>query len=293
MSVYNEMKIFSDIKISSKLIADVVIYRIKKREMANLFASISLMLLSSFPISEMAIRVFYGLCLNALVYFVNDYYDVEIDLQNPKRDRERVLFLSNHRFHALFSLFFLFFLLFLWALFYSKGLFIPLMGGVITCWLYSSWLKKVPIADIVSMALWGGIMSTTGIKPDSTHGWLLIAQLALFSACFESVQTIRDRLGDKSAGIKTTAVFLGITGARNLTKVLICLSSVYAILFLHRILGFFIAVPAFFLPIEQEKTEIFWNRIRVIFGLTWLAMILHFYIDKSTFGFIYATILKK
>ncbi|MFH1438331.1 MAG: UbiA family prenyltransferase, partial [Pseudomonadota bacterium] len=177
-----------------------------------------------------------------------------------------------------------------WAAFYCPGLLFPLIGGVGVCWVYSARLKRVAIADVLMMTLWGGIMPSTGISLDSSSGWILVGQLALFSSCFETIQTLRDRESDARGGFATTAVFLGERKTKVLIRVLICLAAAYCILLLHYLFGLFMIIAAL-IPVPAGSVEAYWNRIRLILGLTWLAVLVQFYLYNSPHGLIYANIL--
>jgi 4-hydroxybenzoate polyprenyltransferase len=284
------MKILSDISACARLLADVVSYRIRKREMANLFATASIMIALHNEKLDIVVRLIFGAVLNALIYLINDYYDIEIDFNSGTRERDKVLFLRDHRRQALASMIILFLGLAAWAVFYYSGLLLPLLGGVGLCWLYSARLKRVPIADILVMAAWGGVMPAAGIFLDSRVGWLLLGQLALFAACFEVIQTLRDKESDGLAGIRTTAVFLGERRTRILLKVLICATALYCVLVLHYIFGLFVFIAAV-IPVHVQKMDAYWNRIRLIFGLVWLAVLVQFYIHGSPLSLFYAKII--
>lgn len=283
------MYFFSNIGIAFKLVADVVVYRIRKREMANLFAAFSIMIALHNEILDIFMRLLFALVLNTLVYLINDYYDVDIDFQSGSRDKSKVAFLRNHRAHARFAMVFMFLTLAAWAGVYYPGLALPLVGGAGICWLYSARLKHIPFADITSMIFWGGIMPTAGIFLDSLCGWLLAAQLALFSACFETIQVLRDRESDSRAGMRTTAVYLGEEKTEGLLRVLLCLNALYCIAVLHKIFGLFLFV-AILLPISARKMDEYWNRTRLVFGLVWLALLVQFYLYDTPLGLLYAGI---
>jgi len=284
------MAILSNIGAWGRLVIDVVVYRIRKREMANLFAALSIMIALHNEILDAGVRLLYAFFLNVLVYLINDYYDVDIDIQAESRDRAQVTFLKDHRPQARSLIVFLTLVLALWAAVYYRGLLLPLLGGAGICWLYSARLKRLPFLDVVAMIFWGGIMPATGILLDSRSGWLLVLQLALFSSCFETIQTLRDRESDARAGMTTTAVFLGERRTRLLLRFLFFTNALYGALVLHRIFGLFLFV-AILLPIKAEGMNEYWNRVRLIFGLVWLATLVHFYLYDSPAGLFYAKLL--
>jgi len=284
------MKLFSDTAACVRLVADVISYRIRKREMANLFAAVSIMIALHNEKLDIIVRLLFAAVLNTLVYLINDYCGIEEDLKSGTRDRGKVLYLKEHKGQALASMIALFLGLAVWAAFYYPGLFLPLIGGAGICWLYSAKLKGVPLADVLAMTAWGGVMPAAGIFLDSKNGWLLLAQLALFSACFETIQTLRDRESDSLAGMRTTAVFLGERRTRILLTLLICATALYCILVLHYLFGLFFFVAAV-IPVPSGKIDAYWNRVRLIFGLAWLAVLVQFYIHGSPLSLFYASIL--
>jgi 4-hydroxybenzoate polyprenyltransferase len=284
------MAILSNIGASGRIMVDVVAYRIRKREMANLFAALSIMIALHGEILDLVVRLLFAFFLNVLVYLLNDYYDVDIDIQAESRDRAKVTFLKNHMPQARGLIIFLTLVLAGWAAAYYPGLLLPLLGGAGICWFYSAKLKHMPFLDVVAMTFWGGIMPATGIFLDSPNGWLLVIQLALFSSCFETIQTLRDRESDSLAGMTTTAVYLGERRTRLLLRILFIVNALYGILMLHRIYGLFLLV-AVLLPVKSGAMNEYWNRVRLIFGLVWIATLVQFYLYDSPLGLFYATLL--
>ena len=281
------MGLLSHSRVAARLVTDVVVYRLKKREMFNFFAALSIMVALRGRPQDIVVRLLFAFALNILVYLINDYFDVELDLQTETRDRGKVVFLKEHKSQARVLMVAGFLALAVWASIYDPGLLAPLTGGAGICWLYSARLKRVPIADVISMTFWGGFMPMVGIFLDSRNGWLLIGQLALFSSCFETIQTLRDRESDRLAGMATTAVYLGERGTTILLRALFLVNALYAILLLHRIFGLFFLVAAA-LPVVTGKMDAYWNRVRLIFGLSWLAILVQFYLYDFPLGLIYA-----
>jgi len=284
------MALLSNIGASGRLMVDVVVYRIRKREMANLFAGLSIMIALHSEFLDIIIRLLFAFFLNVLVYLINDYHDVDVDIQTETRDRSKVAFLKDHRPQARGLIIVLTLVLAGWAAAYYPGLLLPLLGGAGICWFYSARLKHLPFLDVVAMIFWGGIMPTTGILLDSPKGWLLVIQLALFSSCFETIQTLRDRESDSRAGMTTTAVYLGERRTRFLLRILFLANALYGTLVLHRIFGLFLFV-AILLPINSGRMNEYWNRVRLIFGLVWLATLVQFYLYDSPLGLFYAKLL--
>src|SRR6185503_9069001 len=138
----------------------------------------------------------------------NDYYDVERDLA-AGRAPEKSRYLAEHRKAALGAQLGLALLLFALALYFSVELVLTTAVGAGLCWLYSARLKGVAYADIAAMAVWGIVMPLVAVPYTSRLGWALVIQLGLFSACFETIQVIRDADQDRQVGLETSAVRLG------------------------------------------------------------------------------------
>jgi 4-hydroxybenzoate polyprenyltransferase len=255
-----------------KILADVAIFRLKKLEMANMFAALTIMLAISLPLYDIIVRFGYGVLLNLLAYLTNDYYDVDQDLASPNKDHKKALFLKANMRAAMVAQIVLAAILAVVALLWSPGLIIVLLSGAGICWIYSWKLKRLPYIDVVGMIIWGVTMPLVGFPLDKGLGWCLVAQLALFSACFESIQIIRDYDEDVRSGVLTTAVRLGVPRTLVLLKLFMVLSAGYAILMINRWFGVVLLVPLF-LPLQMDKVHVYWNQVRVVMGLVWLAMI--------------------
>ncbi len=268
-----------------KILFDVAVFRLKKLEMANMFAAVAIMLAIHLPLVDMAVRFGFGLLLNLLAYLTNDYYDVDQDLASPNKDHRKARFLKTHMRAAMVAQIVLAVILAVVGAMWSPGLVVALIAGAGICWVYSWKLKRYPYVDVMAMISWGVAMPLIGFPLDSMLGWSLVAQLALFSACFESIQIIRDHDEDVRSGVRTTAVRLGIPRTLFLMRLFMILSSVYAILVLHRWFGLALIVTLL-IPFPKGKAHIYWNRVRVVMGLIWLAMIAWIYWYGCSKGFL-------
>jgi len=79
-----------------KILSDVLVFRVRRLEMANLAGALSIMGVLGLAVEEVAVRVVFALLLNLLVYLNNDYCDIAWDLQAPIRDREKTTFLRKN-----------------------------------------------------------------------------------------------------------------------------------------------------------------------------------------------------
>jgi len=252
-----------------KIVFDVARYRLQRLEMANLAAALAIMLALRLPGFEVVARLAFGLLLNLLVYLNNDWFDLEDDLANSTRDREKTQYLAAHRDAAKRAQFGLLGLLAGFALVWGGGLLWPLVFGAGVCALYSAWLKRRPFVDILAMMLWGIAMPAVAVPPGYGAGWPLLAQLALFSGVFETIQVLRDREIDERLGISTTAVVLGRAPTQVLARGLLVLCGLYAAWCFHPLLLLPPALAAA-LPIPPRDLEPYWHRVRLLLGPTLL-----------------------
>jgi 4-hydroxybenzoate polyprenyltransferase len=268
-----------------RIFYEVIAYRVRKREMANLAAAAAIMTALRLPARELVVRFAFGVLLNVLAYLTNDYCDIEVDLASPDKDHEKASFLSAHRREALFLQVGIAAVLFVWGLYWDLSLLLSLAFGAGICWVYSAWFKRVALLDIVSMAFWGMAMPLCAVPMHQSVGWLLLVQLGLFSTCFETMQVVRDRRADAAIGLRSTAVVIGERASLVLARVLMAASGIYAILVLDRYVGM-IVFGAAFLPLSERNAERSWDHVRWVFGVAWLGLIASIVVRSSTFGWI-------
>jgi 4-hydroxybenzoate polyprenyltransferase len=264
-----------------KILVDVLDYRLRRLEMANLAGAVSVMLALRLSLGEIAVRSLFALILNVLAYLINDVLDLERDLASG-RAPDKTRFLAEHKRSALAAEAALALALVVIALWFEPWLLVPGVLGAGICWIYTAYLKRTPLFDVLAMTLWGAAMPLCAISPESKLGWALIALLALFSTCFELIQVLRDRPGDAALDIRTTAVHFGPERTLLALRVVMLLSALYAIVVLHR----FIAVALLLAPLLPGRgdPERYWNRVRVVFGLTWLALLVAIAVSGSSHG---------
>ncbi len=255
-----------------RILAGVALFRLKKMEMANMFAAAAIMLALRLSWLDMGIRFGFGILLNLLAYLTNDYCDVDQDLSSPNKDHTKARYLKAHMGSAMGAQIALVVFLAVTAWAWSPGLLVALTAGAGICWIYSFKLKRIPYVDVLAMILWGVAMPLVGFPLDRTLGWILVGQLALFSACFESIQVIRDHDEDVASGIKTTAVRLGVPATKIMLRGFMVLSAAYATLLINRWIGLALLV-SLVVPFKKEAADVFWNRQRAVMGTVWLAMI--------------------
>jgi 4-hydroxybenzoate polyprenyltransferase len=267
-----------------KILVDVLAYRLRKLEMANMVAAIAIMLALRLPARELAVRTGYALLLNLLAYLTNDYYDVEHDLAGG-REPDKTRFLAAHRREALGAQLGLAALLLAIGVLTYPGLILAAVAGAGICWAYSARLKHRAYADVIAMTLWGVAMPLVAVPLESRLGWALVLQLGLFSACFELIQVMRDHDEDRARGIETTAVRLGQTRTLTLARVMMLLSAAYAILVLQRWFGLLL-LAAPLVPVGRDVSR-YWNRIRMTLGVVWLATLVWVFFTSASAGWLF------
>lgn len=259
------------LRVSWRIAADVAVYRLRKREMGNLATSLTLAFALGLAPVDLASRAGFGALLNLFVYLVNDCFDVGIDLRAPGRDNARTRFLAEHLTAAWATVGALAALLCAWGALHSRGLLLTALVNVVVIVVYSRVLKHRPGLDLVAMAAWGLSMAMVGFPLHSAVGWRYAGLLALLCMVTEAVQVLRDEPSDRAAHVRTTAVVLGPRATAVIARGLIVASALYAAALLHPI-GAALALGAF-VAFDPERANASWDRLRALFGLTWLALL--------------------
>jgi 4-hydroxybenzoate polyprenyltransferase len=254
-----------------KVIAATVVYRIRKLEMANLAAAVSIALALKLPFVDVIVRATFAFVLNALVYLNNDYVDIQIDLSSADKDRTKTRYLADHKLAALVAQWTLVALLIAISVVHDLGLLVPLVAGGGICWWYSAQLKHRPYFDIGAMIVWGVTMPLCGTPIAHPVGLRMALQLGLFSGVFEAIQVVRDADEDAQEGVRTTAVVLGKDRTMQLARVLMFASSAYAAAFLQP-LAAAVSLLAFAVPFDERAVEQYWTRVKLIYGVSWVVI---------------------
>jgi 4-hydroxybenzoate polyprenyltransferase len=252
-----------------KIITDVVVFRLRKLEMANLAGAVSIAVALNLPILDIAVRTVFAFFLNVLVYLNNDYVDIELDLSSSDKDAQKSRFLKDNLRSALLAQWVMVGLLAVAAVAYDVGLLVPLIAGGGICAWYSAVLKRRPYVDILAMMIWGVTMPLCGSPVESVLGLCLALQLGLFSGVFEAIQVMRDSDEDAQEGVRTTSVVLGKARTLLLARALMVLSSGYALLVMHPAAAAITAL-ALFLPFDPQRVERYWTRVKLTYGVAWL-----------------------
>jgi 4-hydroxybenzoate polyprenyltransferase len=261
-----------------RIIWEALLYRVKRREMNNALTTTSLMIAFHLAWGDVAFRAGYAIVLNVYVYLMNDYFDVELDLASPQKDQAKARYLADHRAAAVGALGGLGALLLGGALAHSRLLVIAFGANSLILFVYSAWLKRKPMVDVVTMGLWGVSMALVGLPATSSAlGWRLIGLLGLLCSCFEVIQVVRDEPGDRVTQIVTTAVLLGVRRAAWLFRALVVLGAAYGCAALRS------PVPAALLlavtlPLTPERADRTWDLCRGLFGVVWGGVLAQVYL---------------
>lgn len=274
---------------AGRIVADVLVYRLRRLEMANLMAAGALLVALRVPPAEGALRLGFAFVLNILAYLINDHLDVEQDLAQG-RALEKTKYLHDHRRASIVAQVSLALTLAAVGVGLERpSLVLSLIGGAGLCWVYTQYLKRIAFLDILAMTAWGVAMPLAAVPFDSPVGWVLLGQLGLFSTCFETIQVLRDRDEDAADSVKTTAVVLGARATLWLGRGAMLLAAGYAVLLVHRWIGLGLLLAPL-VPIRGDADASafasYWNRIRLVFGLTWLAIIASVFFSGSSFGWL-------
>ncbi|HEX3597621.1 MAG TPA: UbiA family prenyltransferase [Polyangiaceae bacterium] len=271
-----------------RIVFGVVVFRLKKLEMANLAAALAIALALRLGFVDVAVRLAFAFALNIVVYLNNDYIDVELDLASTNKDTSKSSYLAEHLRAAFWAQVVLVALLSAGAFVYDAGLLFPIIVGGGICWWYSAILKRRPFWDIVAMMIWGLAMPMCGSPVERTLGWCLAAQLGLFSGVFESIQVMRDAEADaEEADVRTTGVVLGVRRTLMLARALMIVCSVYAALVMNPIAAA-VSVGALLVPFTANDIAKYWTRVKLAYGVTWLIVCGFVFLQQRSSGLVWA-----
>jgi 4-hydroxybenzoate polyprenyltransferase len=159
---------------------------------------------------------------------------------------------------------------------HGAGMLLCFVATTVVIAAYSLWLKKRPVLDLLSMGAWGVTMAMVGFPVGSRPGWWLAGLLGLLCMVTEAVQVIRDEASDRAARIRTTAVVVGPAVCGWIGRGLVVVAAVYAAAVLHRWFGLGLLLGVL-VPLSAAHIGRSWDLLRILFGLTWLAILISFY----------------
>jgi len=268
-----------------RLLADSATYRVSRREGGNLVTSMTLALALALPIGDVTYRLLFGILLNLFVYLLNDCIDVRIDLVASGRDVERTRRLHEHISEGWAMVIVLGAPLAVLGAVHSVGLLVTFVINAVLIAAYSRWLKRLPVVDILAMAGWGLAMAMVGFPLDLSAGWRFAVLLAILCAVTEVVQVVRDFSSDRRAGLRTTAVVLGIGPTVWIGRGLIFVAAAYTFLALNPIVAVALLLASL-VPLDESNAVRSWDRLRIIFGLAWLTLLICHRFDLGPGGWL-------
>jgi len=256
------------VKVSYKLLSDAIIDRLKRMEANSLLTNLMILIAFKFGFIHILIRMAFTFFMNALVYFINDFIDVEIDLASEEKDHTKALYIKEHKRTAFALIVCTSALLLVLALLYSKSVCFGVILSLLIIFLYTDYFKNMPIFDILGCLVWGMAMAWPAIPDFSPQGIKLIFLIGLFTATFEVVQCVKDYEFDLKYNLRTTPIVIGIPNAFLLLRCLYVLAALYTVFMLHEIIGAVLLIPIFFST--QQKMADYWMKLRVVYGGVWI-----------------------
>ncbi len=161
----------------------------------------------------LAFLLFFIFPANIFLYGINDIFDTQTDVKNPKKFSHEHLLQYHERLPLIATMVSIFLLTVVSFLFLTKLQVLLLASFLFLSFAYSSppfRFKEIPFADAYSNILYafpgffGYALFTGAMVPP------LVFQMALFwTAGMHALSAIPDISVDKQAGITTTAVYLG------------------------------------------------------------------------------------
>jgi len=263
-------------KICFRLLADTFVDRLRRLEANTIFTNLLLLLAFHFNVLDFIVRMFVTIYINILAYFINDFIDVDVDLQAQEKNHAKALFIKENKRTAFALIVFMSTFLLVFTLFYSKSVCFGVILVLFVIFIYTDYFKNRAYLDIFGCFLWGMAIPWIAIPDFSMEAIKLIVLLGLFSCCTEIAQCIKDYESDKKYGLKTTPIVLGIPKTFWAARIIYVVAAAYAIFILRQPMGVLAALPVFF-STSQPITR-YWLKLRAVFGTVWLVIMARVYL---------------
>ena len=257
-----------------RLLADAIVDRLKRREANSLATNLMLLLAfhAHFHFLDIAFRMAVTFALNVLVYFINDFIDVEIDLANEAKDHRKALYIKKHKRTAFALIVCASAATLILTLSYSRSVCFGVILALLVIFLYTDYFKNMAYFDVLGCFLWGVAMAWPAIPDFSWSGIKLILLIGIFTASFEIVQCIKDYDADSQYDLKTTPIVIGIPASFRLLKAVYIVAAVYTMIVLGAWYGIFLLVPIWF--DTNEEMDAYWMKLRIVYGLFWVVLMI-------------------
>lgn len=247
-----------------------LVRRLKQGEGVLLAINASIILYASAPLPTMGAQLLISLLVLALLYSYNDLHDCYLDRKNPKKDQELVSLLIAHRprFYRVLALqaaiTLLLAILFIGTTSVQAIISILLMNA-----LYSGYLKKVPVIDVIWIALFGAVYVAILEVPLDYRIFVLVGVMTGISHIY---QALGDRSVDRQNEVRTTAVF-----SPNVASGLLLGFCAVLFLVLEHFFGLPIGLTAL-LPYGLHRamadSRRVWLLSKIYFAIIWLSLLL-------------------
>jgi len=258
--------------VAFRILRDVVVYRIRNHEMANVASSLSIMVAMRLEWRDAAVRFVFSMALNAAVYLINDIFDAAADRVSENKDACKTAYLQEHKREAWQAVGIPVAIMVALGLVWNHELLVVLAVTSVAFVAYSAKLKRVAFLDLPTIfvcAVTGSMMAFPLNKP---MGWCLVGLLGCFAMCFQTVQMVRDHDEDAAFGTRTTAVALGTRYTMWLHRGLLAVAALYTSLWVHRWVGAAMLLVVL-LPFDAKRATVHWSRLRLALGIAWLAVV--------------------
>jgi 4-hydroxybenzoate polyprenyltransferase len=178
------------------------LHRVRRGEGALLAVNLSLVAHRGVADAGAGAQVLVSALTIGLMYALNDLYDAPLDANNPKKDPALIAVYLEHRRTGAVAIALL--------TLATLALAFATLGGPATAAVagtmfanvvYSTFLKGVPVVDVVWCGLWGALYAAI-----VTASPLLLAVVALMTAVCHLYQALDDRAADAANAVITTAV---------------------------------------------------------------------------------------
>jgi 4-hydroxybenzoate polyprenyltransferase len=248
-------------------IAASTLHRIRRGEGALLAINLSLVVYGlGSPVRAVAQALVSTLAIAAM-YAFNDLYDAPGDWKNPKKNRVLVATWLEHRGSGLVAILVLKLVTLAAALvMLGPRAALALAAVYVVNVVYSTALKGVPLADLVSVWVWGALYAAIVGAP----AWML-AVVGLMTAVCHLFQALDDRIPDAANGIRTTAV-----RSASLSRNALAVLAVLLFAALYGPLGAAAAATAFaplVILFAVSDAARGWLLTKVYFALMWLYLL--------------------
>ncbi len=244
--------------------------RLRHGEGVLLAINASIILYASAPLLTMGAQFLISILVLALLYSYNDLYDCHLDQKNPKKDQELVSLLIAHRprFYRVLTLQAAITLL-LSILFAGSTSIKAIVSVLLMNAIYSRYLKRIPVIDVIWIALVGAVYVAILEVPLDYRIYVLVGVMTGISHIY---QVLGDQSVDRQNEVRTTAVF-----SPNVASALLLGFCAVLFLVLEHLFSLPIALTALLpygLHLSMANPRRAWQLSKIYFAIIWLSLLL-------------------